>query len=1376
MQKVGEGSQTEEKKKEPNSVPLYHKPCFLADMMFWPARKVLSLGNNPNLDFDDLYPLENEWTTDIVYPEYEKGFKKRISGTSVNFNHAFYRPFLWETIYASILQLISNAAGIMMPFAIKNLVDWLNSPDSSSPSTSGNGWLYAGILVVACFAKIWFKRRSIFVSDFTQHFITIAIRSLIFNKLARVSSEAIRNMDIGKMSNVVTADIMQIQMFLRFSAMLLVNPLIIIGISVYLIVTFNWISLIIPVVFLLLNVSQIFLNKMSTTIMRQKKELTDQRCKLISEVITGIKNVKYTAWEDQVLSRMNEIREKECTLLKKFLKIRLFLQNISEVGTPLSLLGFFFFYTMVNNATISLSEAYLIITLVAQIGYPLRMLTWSLDIVLNSRISLQRIGKVLLTPEHIKRTDKKNLPLGSINFKNYSGGWFSQEQCEYFGTNKDKLESLALSNITTDLKPGKIYGVIGAVGSGKSSFLLAIIDDLASKSGSIEKHGSVAFVSQNAFLLNATIKDNIVFHKEYDEERYKRSVVLACLLDDLKQLSGGDMTEIGERGINLSGGQKQRITIARALYADSDIVLFDDCLSALDAEVGRKVFYGAIKHHLKGKTVVLVTHQTSVLPDVDEILLIKNGQLVLQGPHKGINKDPIYLEYYQQVQEEERKRKQSMDSSFGQPSSPKLPDLQRNRSNSIAFPEEVKEALGHDEAEFIEEMKKLDDLIINMTEKQREENLKKGELLKAETRKKGIVSLKYLLTFSRSYGCWLMMLYILITSSFAGGRIFGDFWIGAWSKHTLGYSERDYAVGFLVFTVIMTIILVLMSIMHAEGMVNVCYRINNDLTKGILKNKIEFFDTTPIGVIINRFTKDVDILDSSMSSTTAQFIIMILQMTGILILMMITVPFMIILIIIAVLAVSKLATMLLKVNSDIKRLALVAGSPILSNISEGLNGSLILSTFGCWPRLVKQFVWNQDRMCKVEMHDKMGYLFTFFMVDIICSFLLTLLLLFIILIKIYNVNLFRDPNILALAVSWMAIVTDIIPILLWCYQDVNIGLNSIERISDMAIPVAEEESYDTPKPPSSDWPKSGNIELKNLCVRYREGLPLVLKNLTLQIDSCQKVGIVGRTGSGKSSLILALKRMINQVRPTDACESYIKVDGVDISQIGLKFYRPAVVLIPQDPFLLSGTVRSNIDSENKFSDQEIVEVLKKTQIYDNIYESMNRTTESKGEIKIPDLRPDTDDNFTERGLLKKEQTSIDAEILAFPIKDGGTNLSQGQRQLLCIARAIISRPKILLMDEATSNIDAKTDQIIQRIIKHEFSGSTVLTIAHRLNTIIQYDRVVVLTFGEITDQGTPSELLEREGTFRDLVKELGPENFEKMKKYAADKSLEPILD
>lgn len=1373
---------------------LYKNEGIFSEILYLFGRKVVKLGDTPGFVIKDLFPLKESWQFDSLYSKYEKDYEGKVKSGG-NFKYAFYKSYMCDFWISILYWTISSLMSFAVPFLIKSFVAWMNSSDSSSVSTSGDGWLFGSLIIVGMLIKVLFRRRSMFVSFITQFQFGLTARALVYSKFDKLSSEAIRNLDIGKLSNILSSDIWTLQAGLRFSQVLFVTPFVLIGVTVYLILQFNLIAFLIPGVFFLVTIIQLLLTKISAPALKSKKELSDKRAKYITEVITGIKNIKFQGWEAEVLKKVEEIRSAECKLLRKYILARAVALYLSDLSAPLAILFFLFIYTIVLGRSLTLADSYLLISLVNQVAAPVRMMTIGMEMISSANIGLNRLKLVMMTPETEKQQDDTSLPVNSIVFENYSAGWFSDTLTNYFKTNQEKLNTLAIQNINYNFEAGKLYAILGEVGSGKSSLLLSVLNDLITKNGKVVKNGEVALISQSAFLLNASIKDNILFYNEYNEDKYKKALILSCLFDDIQQLPGGDMTEIGERGINLSGGQKQRISIARAIYANKGIYLVDDCLSALDAEVGKKIFYGVFKRELKGKTILMVTHATSVLPDCDEILLLKNGKLVMNGPYENIKNNPNYIEYF--LKEEKEKEKtpalnKNASKNNDMLNHPPTGTNENFNGQLQGVPEQMSPASmadlrkmeEEDEREYQKDLKKLEEIFIKISEKKREEMAKKGAITVAETRREGTVSWKYFGVFISSYGTFLFIIYIMASCSFIAAKIFSEFWVGAWAKNEYGHTRGDYCFGLSMIDLTMALLVVTLGLIHSSGMINAAFRLNHKLTRGILKNKLEFFDGTPIGVIINRFTKDVDIVDGSMSFMVAQFIFQLIQITGIFILVMITVPYIIILVVFCVFVFYSISKQLIKVASDMRRLMLMAASPILSNVSETLNGALMIKASKIYPQLRKKFVDNSAKLAQVEIHERVSQNYIFQTIELLTILLLFFTLLLIILIKIFKVEVFSDANVLALSINWIALSVELIGFVLFSYQEFNSGINCVERLHDMSIPVKEEANFDAPKPPRASWPETGKIDFEHVNARYRDGLPLVLKDINLNINDKEKVGIVGRTGSGKSTMILALKRMIDLAKDEGMPAGRILIDDVDASSIGLTYYRPAVVLIPQDPFLLSGTVKSNIDPFGKHTEEEIEAVLKKTQIFENLYDTIGRVI-TKGDPKDQAMGNKVQREGFELQALQSERDGLivsdsDKEktnkVLNFQIKDGGGNISQGQRQLLCIARAIISKPKILLMDEATANIDGKTDQIIQKVIKTEFSQSTVLTIAHRLNTIIQYDRVIVMSNGSIVDQGTPLSLLDRDSVFRELVMELGEDNFKKMRLYATDRSLDPILD
>jgi ATP-binding cassette subfamily C (CFTR/MRP) protein 2 len=431
------------------------------------------------------------------------------------------------------------------------------------------------------------------------------------------------------------------------------------------------------------------------------------------------------------------------------------------------------------------------------------------------------------------------------------------------------------------------------------------------------------------------------------------------------------------------------------------------------------------------------------------------------------------------------------------------------------------------------------------------------------------------------------------------------------------------------------------------------------------------------------------------------------------------------------------------VSSDVKRITQVAASPVTSNVAEMFSGMLAVKSFEKTEILRTKFEANLQKMVTSEMHERYIENWVSYRIEM-ASYLIPLCNTFLIfMIKAVPINSLNKVSNLSLALSWGATSGEFISFLLFCFAEVMKGMNSVERILEVAESKDLEPDHDEPKP-AKDWPTTGAISLNKINMRYRANLPLVLDQVSLTVNDREKVGIVGRTGSGKSSLILTLMRIID-IDKTGNQESFIKIDGVETDKVGLHHARSAITLIPQEAFVLSGTIRSNIDPNNKHKTDEIIKVLRMTKLYDSLVENFSRKAK-------------TEEN-------KKETVAVikDEDLLDMVVESGGSNLSSGQKQLVCITRALIKKPRVLLMDEATASIDSKTDEIIQGLIKSEFRDSTILTIAHRLNTIIQYDKILSLKYGKVVEYGEPSDLL-RDNTsyFRQLVVENGEEFYKQM--------------
>jgi ABC-type multidrug transport system fused ATPase/permease subunit len=1018
---------------------------------------------------------------------------------------------------------------------------------------------------------------------------------------------------------------------------------------------------------------------------------TDRRVKLINDVLQGIRIIKLYAWEKSFLKLISAVRGEEMDCMTR----KIYVDGINRTMwgmTPLLVaMATFALYASLGGE-MKASLIFTALSLFTRIRFPLSMFPTIISMLVDFFVAVDRISKFLNHPEvqglSLVPRDKHNpsvarvcvLDSASFVYQRAARAAPGKKAVEKVKEQSHKNEkAFTLTDVNLDLRSGELCIVVGKVGSGKTSLVNSILGEMARRSGRVEVTGSIAYVPQSAWILNKTVEKNVILESDMDTTRYEAALGASELVSDLDILPAGDKTEIGEKGINISGGQKQRVALARALYADRDIYILDDPLSALDVHVGKKVFDKMIQQHLSTKLVVLVTHNLALLPAADKVVFMDDGKAVVGT-------------------------------------------LAELRESSLAFQELLKASLRLEEPESIHEGMEMASSVNSKLEvsstlvsvKVRNgatdaERAAGAKMTQAEVRTRGSVKRNaievYFGSFFRGLPAAFTIAFILLLMAMAEGmQIMTNWWLSQWSTSVelaiSGAHDHAYYIGMYgAFTAGAMLINFVAQITTAIGAVAAATRLHDRMLTALLNAPMWWFETTPTGRTLSRCSKDVDEADNLLREAFSTMFRCCIESVSILILVSVLTGGWLCVGLAPVLVLYYYALQYYrKASRELKRLDSVSKSPVFSHFAETLNGLSSVRAFQC------ERMFMQKNLVQLDVNHRAYFLSNVAnrWLSIRLELIGGTLTLCTCIILVYTSKGTASAALAGLALVY---ITQMLNVLNWGVRQVSeteVRLNAVERLLEYQgtdFP-KEKAEYSDKDPKDSQWPREGEIELCNYSMRYRTGLPLVLRDISAKIPPGSRVGICGRTGSGKSSLFSALFRL---VEPASGC---IKIDGVDTTSLGLTALRSRIAIIPQDPVMFVGTLRQNLDPFFQYQDEELWDALRLCRMHDVIAQ-----------------RPD----------------KLEANV-----SESGHNFSQGERQLICIARALLRKPKILLLDEATASIDMDTDNMVQGMIRQNFTKCTCLTIAHRLNTIADSDLIMVLDDGIISEFDTPANLLKRE--------------------------------
>ena len=1348
---------------------------FISRLFFHWAYRIIKLASLTSIKNEYLGKLMGKYQShnylkDIVtvWEDKKYKYKKHIALILAGF-----RSNLDSVIYVVIFSFLRSGLKVIQMTLFREYMKMFGTKSNAlTPFVYGITFTHTQIGVMYLLVRlieIFVLRKGYEYQAFLGHKSSVEFNCLIFAKLLRVSPSSTKDKArSGEIMNFLQVDAQKLRFLMSSSPDLITMPILIVTYSYMLFQFFGvafFYGLGTMLLFFLLNF--IFQRKFKV-LQKKQTRLRDVRMKVTTETFDNLKVLKLYSWEDEFLNRIDTARDAEIENLRKRFdvsNINLSLLWFAPVATSVASIGVYQYY----NDTLKVEDIFTCLGIFTSLQGPLRMIPVILNNFYETSISMARIQKYLgedeiregniirndeqtnkegiaikvengcfswgVSPsdkkegesykEMEKRVRKEKTQINDINKRSNTNSNYgpvelstSVSNTSMNSINEDDIEtvmsgkssnskrnkindsivngglippsldnehtssssssstsSCTLKNINLTVNKGEFICIIGEVGSGKSSLLQAILNNLipTTQNYKLILNGTVSYVSQIPWIQNATVKDNILFYQQLDMTRYNKVIELCELKPDLEVLVGGDLTEIGEKGINLSGGQKARISLARALYANKDIYIFDDPISALDAHVGMNIMNNCIIGYLKGKTRILVTHALQYVSYADRIIYMKEGQIEWEGTYQDIKRQEFFNSFYERMKTLNRKNSKELEEDISQQQHMTNKSKSKSNNNSNAS-----------------------------------SNSNNGQIKRItcdEDKEEGNVSLEVYKEYIQYIGGWfIILIFLVLLSVMQGFKGASDIWLGYWSDHQSPEKNTKYFIIYSILGLTGCVFNYLKVRLSAYSSIRTSSILHKKMIHSLIRAPIStFHETIPKGQIFNRLSKDINhidifcmrsfsnILDSFIALISAIFICSLYQ------------PLCLVLVPILTFIGAKIALFYVNCSREITRLEGILRSPMMNLLNEAIPGTITIRAFDYQRRYMEMFHDRIDEHLKIMLI--LNGITQWF--DLWLDFVTFIFISFLVIFTIVFKDLFDSKIIGILLTYCISLQTNLVN-----------GLHVLSTFENCMVSMERCLKYT--KSPSEkpkdiikvdealkSWPNEGKVKFENYSVKYRPDTEIVLKDINFEINGGEKVGIVGRTGSGKSTISLCLFRLLEPLK------GKIYIDDVDITTIGLTKLRSNLTIIPQDPSLMEGTLRYNIDPLHLYTDSDIISVLRKI---DFEYIVTNRS-----------------------------------EGLAQTIAEGGSNLSVGEKQLICIVRAILRKSKIIVMDEATASIDYQTEEIIQKAIHELLKNSTILTIAHRIKTIINCDRIITLDNGSVVDFDTPKKLLEnKQGLFYEL--------------------------
>lgn len=1319
-------------------------------MMFWWMNSLFQVGYKRTIHEEDLWKLDDPQKIDVLYEKFKFHLTKSITKEEDKFilkkclernesieTSSFSRVedledfiiskstiigALWKTLWFDystgvVLKGFSDAANALAPLLQKKLTNFVEYRVLGLEDNVGSGVGYA----IGCCLLILFSGITINFAFYrlmmTGGKCRCILTRMMLEKSMTMNAQAKHKFPSSQINNIMSTDLNRIDFGIGIFSLVFCFPVSMIIAIVLLLVNIGVSALVGLGAFLVLFAILGFSFSKLVNLRKAASKFTDIRVKLIKELLKNFKMIKFYSWESSYQARIENARILEMKHILKMQGLRNILIAVSLALPNLaSMSAFLVMYKISNGRTAG--DVFSSLSLFQIVAIQFMLLPMALATAADAKVGFERISKFMSSKDinsddfMIEALNDDKLAIEVVD-ASFEWDHFDDEEGQGAEDDVDLKKNVdqksdahsnstsisdedkkskkyfsGLSNIDFSINKGEFIVVTGSIGSGKSSLLCALAGFMKRTEGSVHA-SSKPLLCGYPWIKNATIRENILFGRKYDSKKYDEVVNACSLINDFKQFEGGDLTEVGERGITLSGGQKARINLARAVYADHDIILLDDVLSAVDAKVGRHIVDSCFLGLLKDKTRVLATHQLSLINDADRMIFMNGDGSISVGEIEYLKANNPNINQLFQYQDKKKKEIENEETL-------KQEEYKNFQEEKELLKQETKLELNEKEVKIIAD----------------EEKAVNGFGLE--------VYMHYLSAGFGAFGVFFLPMFVsfLVFSTFC--NYFSNTWLSFWIDNKFdGRSKSFYEGLYIMFTFLYAFFLVFECIAMGYFTNSASKTLNIMATRRILKVPMSFMDVSPMGRVLNRFTKDTDVLDNEIIEQLRMAINPTSNIVATFILCIIYLPWFAIAVPVVIFIYATITSYYQATSREIKRIDAVKRSFVYSHFNETLSGQDTIKAYNRENEFLEdmtRLMDNQNEAFFLTLAAQRWLGSNLTLVTMGFVLIIALLCCF----RVFNIGAASTGLLLTYAMN----IPNLLSLALRAITQVENEFNSVERLNHYAYDLMQEAPHEIPEndPPTS-WPQSGGIMFENVNMKYRPELPHVLKNVNINIKPHEKIGFCGRTGAGKSTVMTCLYRLTE-------FEGKIIIDDVDISNIGLHSLRSKLTIIPQDPVLFVGTIRSNLDPFNEHSDDSVWNALVTSGLIkaDELAEAKNQTND--------------DENMHKFHLLRL-------------VEDDGTNFSLGERQLIALARALVRKTKILILDEATSSVDYETDALIQKTIASEFSDCTILSIAHRLKTIVNYDRIVVMDKGEIVEFDTPLNLFKNGGIFRSMCDQSG---------------------